>query len=382
MKIPITRPQLDAAEEAAVLEVLRSGWVAQGPRVAEFETALAMYTDARFAVATTSCTTALHLILAGLGIGAGDEVIVPAFTFVATANVVECAGATPVFADIDPRTFNLAVEDLDRRVSARTRALVVVHLFGLSADLDPILALGRRHGLVVLEDAACALGTRYHNRHAGTGGTAGAFSFHPRKVITTGEGGAVTTDDPVLAERLQVLRNHGGRVSDLERHRTGAFTLPEYDEVGFNYRMTDLQAALGIVQLAKADRLIAARQRLAQRYTEAFGDFEGLATPVVPPGCVHTYQSYVCLVGEEAPVGRDELAEALGAEGIAVRQGTHAVHALGYYRRKYGLEEGDYPNASRADRRSLTLPLYPDLSTAEQDQVIEGVRRCWGRSGG
>ncbi len=376
MNIPITKPQFDQAEEQAVIEVLRSGWVSQGPKVAQFESALAGYTEASYAVATTSCTTALHLILAALGIGPGDEVLVPAFSFVATANVVEYQGAVPVFVDIDLRTFNIAVEKIEAKITPRTKAIIPVHLFGLSAEMDPILDLARRHGLAVIEDAACAVGSRYRGRHVGALGRAGAFSFHPRKVITTGEGGAVTTHDEALTERLRALRNHGAKLSDLDRHHADSFTLPEYDELGFNYRMTDLQAAVGLVQLSKVDKLIAQRQSLARRYTEALQDLPGLRTPWEPEGDTHTYQSYVLLVEEQARKSRDELALALGREGIAVRQGTHAVHCLGYYRRKYGLKEAECPNAWRADRWSLTLPLYPEMDHITQDRVIQAVRNC------
>jgi perosamine synthetase len=377
MNIPVTRPHFDQAEEEAVIEVLRSGWVSQGPKVARFEAALAEYHEAKYAVATTSCTTALHLVLAALEIGPGDEVVMPAFTFVATANAVEYLGATPVFADIDISTFNVSVESMKAKVTPRTRAMIPVHLFGLSADMDPIIALARERRLAVIEDAACAVGTRYRGRRVGALGTAGAFSFHPRKVITTGEGGAVTTNDEALYRRLCVLRNHGARISDLERHRSDAFTLPEYDEVGFNYRMTDLQAAIGLVQLGKADKLIAQRQSLARRYTQAFERLPGLRAPTEPDGDTHPYQSYVLLVEAGAPKSRDELATALSVAGISVRQGTHAVHALGYYRRKYDLKESDCPDAWAADRRSLTLPLYPDMDEATQDRVITAIRDLW-----
>ncbi len=376
MNIPITKPQFDQAEEQAVIEVLRSGWISQGPKVAQFESALAEYTEARHAVATTSCTTALHLILAALGISPGDEVLVPAFTFVATANAVEYRGAIPVFVDIDLRTFNVDVGNIEAKITPRTRAIIPVHLFGLSAEMDPILALAGRHRLAVIEDAACAIGSRYRGRQVGALGIAGAFSFHPRKVITTGEGGAVTTDDEGLHERLRVLRNHGAKLSDLERHRADHFALPEYEELGFNYRMTDLQAAIGLVQLGKAHKLIAQRQSLARRYTEVLKGLPGLRTPYEPEGDTHTYQSYVLLVEEHARKSRDELAVALGREGIAVRQGTHAVHCLGYYRRKYGLKESDFPSAWRADRQSLTLPLYPEMDEATQGRVVTAVRDC------
>jgi perosamine synthetase len=372
MTVPLTKPDFGSAEEQAVAEVLRLGWVVQGPKVAQFEAAIAAYAEAKHAVATTSCTTALQLILAVLRIGPGDEVIVPAFTFIASANAVEYVGATPVFVDIDPRTFNVEVRRIEERITASTKAIMPVHLFGLAADMEPILALARKRDLAVVEDAACATGTRYRGKRVGALGTAGAFSYHPRKVITTGEGGAVMTNDGALAEHVRVLRNHGAHLSDLERHKADVFTLPEYDELGFNYRMTDLQAAIGVVQMAKADRLIADRRALAERYTKALAGIRGLDTPFVPDGYEHAYQSYVVRI-EGGAKTRDEVAVALTKDGISVRQGTHAVHALGYYRRKYCLKESDFPESWRADQRTLTLPLYSTMDHATQDRVIDAL---------
>ncbi|HJZ73771.1 MAG TPA: DegT/DnrJ/EryC1/StrS aminotransferase family protein [Vicinamibacterales bacterium] len=374
MTVPLTKPDFGVAEEQAVAEVLRLGWVVQGPKVAQFEAAIAAYAEAKHAVATSSCTTALQLILTALRVGPGDEVIVPAFTFIASANAVEYVGATPVFVDVDPRTYNLEVRGIEERITARTKAIMPVHLFGLAADMEPILALARKSGLAVVEDAACATGTRYRGKRVGALGTAGAFSYHPRKVITTGEGGAVMTNDGALAEHVRVLRNHGARRSDLEQHKADAFTLPEYDELGFNYRMTDLQAALGVVQMAKADRLIGDRRTLAERYTNALAGVPGLDTPFVPDGCEHAYQSYVLRI-EGGAKTRDEVAVALTKDGISVRHGTHAVHALGYYRRKYDLKESDFPESWRADRSSLTLPLYSTMDHATQDRVIDALHK-------
>lgn len=379
MDIPITRPSFTDAEEKALLEVLASGWVSQGPKVAEFEGAFAASIGARYAVATSSCTTALHLVLAALGIGPGDEVVVPALTYVATANVVEYQGARPVFVDVDLKTFNLDPDRLEERITKRTKAIIPVHLFGLAADMDPILDIARRRHLLLIEDAACAVRSLYRGKPAGTFGIAGCFSFHPRKVITTGEGGMVVTEDRRLARKLQVLRSHGAAVSDLDRHRGKGFVLPVFDVVGYNYRMTDLQAALGTVQLQKADQIVGRRRHLAKVYTEAFRELPGLLPPTEPEGFFHTYQSYILLL---ASGRRDPLAGHLEKSGIAVRQGTHAVHALGYYRRRYGLKAKDFPRAWRADRDSLTLPLYPQMTEAEQGRVIEAVRATVGRWSG
>lgn len=373
MTVPITRPWFSDAEAAAVAEVLASGWVSQGPRVAAFEAAFAERMGARHAVAVCSCTTGLHLVLVALGIGPGDEVLMPSFTFVATANVVEYCGARPVFADVDLTTFNVDVDDLARRITPATRAIIPVHLFGLSADMDPILALARDRGIAVIEDAACAIGSTYAGRPVGVLGKAGCFSLHPRKIITTGEGGMVTTDDAGLADHLRSLRSHAATVSDLDRHRGDGFLLPAFAEVGFNYRMTDIQAAVGLAQMPKLDTIIARRAELARRYTAALAGIPWLALPQVPDGWVHPFQSYVTLVADDAPIARDEIARRLAAKGIATRQGTHAVHALDFYAKRYGLAPADYPRAWTADRQTLTLPLFPQMSDAEQQAVIDAL---------
>lgn len=378
MKIPITRPYFDDAEKAAVVGPLETGWVVQGPNVAEFERLFAEYTGAAHALATSSCTTALHLALAALGVGPGDEVIVPAFTFVASANAVEYQGATPILTDIDLDTFSIDVEQIEGRISERTRAIMPVSLFGLSADMKPVMELAERHTLYVVEDAACAIGARYEGAHAGTLAHLAAFSFHPRKAITTGEGGMLITQNAEWAADAAARRSHGGTVSDLARHEKGAFALPDHNELGYNYRMTDLQGAVGVAQMAKLVWVIQRRQELAHRYDDALSGLEGVSTPYVPPRCEHAYQSYVLLVGDEARLGRDDLARELLARGISVRQGTHAVHIQGFYRDKYDLVPEDFPVSFYADRHSLTLPLFPAMTDEEHAYVVEQVRDLMG----
>ncbi len=388
MNIPITRPWFDERERAAILEPLAAGWVVQGPKVEAFERGIAAFTGARAACATTSCTTALHLALHACGVGPGDEVIVPAFTFVATANVVEQLGARPVFVDVEPDTFNLDPARIPAVLTPRTRAIVPVHLFGLAADLDPILALARKRGLRVVEDAACAIGCFRGDRHVGTSGDAGCFSFHPRKSITTGEGGMVLTSDPELDRRIRVLRDHGGAVSDRARHAAGVPLLPDYDVCGFNFRMTDLQGALGLAQLDKLPVILERKRALADRYARLLSGLSWLRLPSTPPGDRHGWQAYVTLFAPEPPekqdpagidrlhARRNRLMAGLQARGIATRQGTHAVHVLGYYARKYGLGAADFPNAWIADRLSLALPLYPQMTEAEQDAVVQALREA------
>lgn len=381
VSIPITRPVFGGEELRAVQAPLESGWVVQGPYVAEFERKLAGFTGARHAAATSSCTTALQVVIAALSVAPGDEVIVPAFTWISTANVVEFVGATPVFCDIDLETFNLDIAQLESLVTDRTVGVIPVHLFGLCADMDAVGAFARRHGLWVVEDAACALGGRIDGRHAGTFGDAGCFSFHPRKSITTGEGGAIITDRDDLDEASRSLRDHGASRSDYERHGSrGAFLLSHYDRLGFNVRMTDIQGALGSVQMDRADAIIAARRERAASYDELLTDVEWLRPPLVPGGYEHGYQAYVCLYAPEEPVleavdalheRRNELMATLEEQGIATRQGTHAAALQGYYREKYGLRPQDLPRAYAAERLSLALPLFPQLTEAEQEYVVE-----------
>jgi dTDP-4-amino-4,6-dideoxygalactose transaminase len=374
MNIPITKPYFTEDEEKAIVEVLRSGWVCQGVKVKEFEERFAEFTGARDAVATSSCTTALHLALISSGIGQDDEVIVPAFTFVATANVVEYQQAKPVFVDIDIKTFNIDVGKIEEKITDKTKAIIPVHLFGLSADMEPILEIAKQYNLKVIEDAACAIGTKYKGKHVGGYGDIGCFSFHPRKSVTTGEGGMITTNHPEIAGKIKVLRNHGATVSDMERHKKGEFALPEYNMVGYNYRMTDLQAALGIVQMKKLDRILERRRQLAQRYNDALKDISWISLPVEPEGLHHTYQSYVFLINDDAPISRDNLALKLINKGISIRQGTHAVHTLGYYCKRYNIDPKDFPASLKAHNQSITLPLYFDMTSDEQDYIISTLK--------
>lgn len=382
MRVPITKPFFDEADLAAIREPLEAGWVVQGPRVQAFEAKVAAYTGAAHAVACTSCTTGLHLAVVALGIGPGDEVVVPAFTWISTANVVEHAGARAVFCDIDLETFNVDVERMAAAVTPRTRALAPVHLFGLPADMDGVLDLARARGLAVIEDAACGLGARHRGRHVGTLGDFGAFSFHPRKAITTGEGGVVVTADEERAALLRSLRDHGASRSDLDRHGSkAAFLLSRYEVLGFNYRLTDIQGALGASQMDKVPWIQERRAALARRYDERLARLDAwLARPTVPPEMEHGWQSYVCLFRPEPPTLanvdrlhdlRNRLMLALEDEGVSTRQGTHAAALTEYYRRRYGIGPADFPRAWIAERLSLTLPLYPQMTDAEQDYVVE-----------
>lgn len=384
MAIPITRPVFGAEELRAVQLPLESEWVVQGPFVERFEQAFCALAGSSFAAATTSCTTALHIAVTALGLGPGDEVVVPAFTWVSTPNVVEYTGATPIFCDVDLATFNIDTRQLASLVGPRTVGVLPVHLFGLCAQIDEVLAVARERDLWVIEDAACALGARYDGRHAGTFGHAGAFSFHPRKSITTGEGGMLTTDDAELDRLARSLRDHGASRSDHDRHtHSAAFLLSQYRHLGFNFRMTDIQAALGCAQLERAEWILARRRELAARYDALLGDLDWLVPQATPPGHVHGYQAYVTLFRPEEPTlanvaqlheRRNRIMARLEEQGIATRQGTHAPILTELYAEKYGLRPEDFPNATLADRLTLALPLYPQLRDDEQEAVVDALR--------
>lgn len=373
--IQIAQPCFGPEELEALREPLQSGWVTQGPKVAAFERAFADRQRVNHAIAASSCTTALHLILVALGVGEGDEVVVPAFTWVATANVVVYCGAKPVFVDVDPSTFNLDPSRLSDKLSSRTKAVIPVHLFGLCADMAAIASAAP--GVPLVEDAACAVGAEYRGSPAGSLGVAAAFSFHPRKTITTGEGGMVTTNDRELADRVDQLRNHGAGISEEQRSRGPApYRLPDFNVLGFNYRMTDLQGALGIVQLGRLDDLLAERRRRAAFYSRELASIDWITTPEVPDGDAHGWQSYVCLVNEErAPLSRNALMEKLYDAGISSRPGTHAVHMLGYYAQRYGLEPDDFPGAKICEMGSIALPLHHHMSDEDFDFVVSTIRR-------
>lgn len=384
LSVPIARTSLTPSEIESVLEPLQSGWLVQGPKVRAFEEAWSEYTGAAHSVAVTSCTSALHLSLAALGFGPGDEAIVPALTWISTANVVEHLGGSVRFCDIDPVTFNIDVAQAEALVGLNTRAILPVHLFGLPANMQAVEELANKHNLWVVEDAACGFGSRINGTHVGAFGHPGCFSFHPRKAITTGEGGMVTTQDEALATKIRRLRDHGAAMSDLQRH-LGArpYLLADHPDAGYNQRMTDLQGALGLAQMERAREIVAERQRLAAVYDEAFADLDWLRTPAHVEGMEHGYQSYPCMMQphmislEAIPTinaARNAWMDQLQKAGISTRPVTHAVHMLTYYREKYGLQSQDMPNAWAANDCSISLPLFHGMTETEQAYVIENVR--------
>jgi perosamine synthetase len=392
MKIPITKPFFGKEEAEAVTRVLESGWVVQGSKVAEFEKMVSGFTGAKFALASTSCTTALHLALLAAGIGPGDEVLVPSFSFIASANTIEYTGAKPLFIDIDLKTFNIDHHKAEeylckaKKRGSRVKGIMPVHLFGLTADMSPIMQLASVYELKVIEDAACALGSLYQSKAAGTFGNAGCFSFHPRKPVSTGEGGMITTDDTEVAMKIRSLRDHGAAVSDFTREGKGGFLLSAYEMLGYNYRMTDIQGAIGVEQMKKFPWILEKKISRAKIYDNELERIPWLKTPMVPDDCKHTYQSYVTLISypddqnliptkiEELNRRRNKIMSNLEEKGVATRQGTHAIHSLNYYKNKYGLKDMDYPNSFAADKLSMTIPLYPQMTDVEQEYVIQQIK--------
>jgi dTDP-4-amino-4,6-dideoxygalactose transaminase len=352
-----------------VAETIASGWVSQGPRVQAFEAAFAERVGALEAVATTNCTTALELALHVSGVGPGDEVIVPSLSFIATANAVWHCGATPMFADVDPLTYNLDPLATQRAITARTKAIMPVHQLGLPADMDPFIELADRHGLEIVEDAACAIGASYKSRAIGSLGPLACFSLHPRKVITTGEGGMIAAQDSEVAARLRRLRQHAMDVSDLARHSARDVVLEAYPERGWNARMTDMQATLGLCQLRLLDEVLASRRRLAERYTAAFSRLPYLEPPFEPDYATRTWQSYAVRLGAGAPIDRNELMRQLLRDGVSTRRGVMAIHQ----EKAYAESDALLPHTVAATRESLLLPLFPELTDDQQDYVIERV---------
>ena len=370
--IPVARPSFGPEEEQSVLDVLRSGWVSQGPRVAQFEQQFAQYVGAPQAVAVSSCTTALHLALWVAGIRAGDEVLCPSLSFIATANAVAYTGAKPVFVDIDEATYNIDPQCIEASITERTKAVLVVHQIGLPAALDEINEIAKRRGLQVIEDAACAIGSEYKGQLIGSPHSEMAcFSFHPRKILTTGEGGMITTGNEELAARMRRLRQHGMGVSDLARHTACKIVIESYDEVGFNHRMTDLQAAVGLVQLQRVDGMVARRRALAARYTSRLSQLSWFITPHVPSDYVHNFQSYMVRLRENAPFTRDVLMQELLDRGVSTRRGIMAIHREAPYRESFW--EGRLPVTNRVTDSAVVLPLFYEMSEDEQDYVIESI---------
>ena len=373
-KIPVMIPMLGEEEAQAAAEAVRSGWVAQGPRVAKFEQEFATLVGAGHGVAVSSCTTGLHLALVLLGAGPGDEVIVPSLSFIATANAVRYVGATPVFADVDLATGNLTVETIDAVRTERTKAVIAVHQGGVPFDTVALRKAAEGWGVALVEDAACAAGSTAYGQPAGAGAAIAAWSFHPRKVITTGEGGMITVDDADQAARLRRLREHGMNVSAADRHASKQPVLEAYLETAYNYRMTDIQAAVGLVQLGRLPGLVAQRRELAARYHELLAGIDGLV-PVRDPAYGQTnYQSFWVLL-DGFPAGRDEVLAELAARGVSARRGIMAAHLEPAYS---DVAPVSLPVTERITNESLILPLHHALTADDQDYIVGILRELAG----
>ncbi len=365
--IPISRLALGEEEASAAAEAVRSGWLMNGPRTQRFEAAVAEYVGARYAIAVSSCTTALHLALLAAGVRPGDEVICPSFSFIATANAIRYCGAVPVFVDIDPRTYNLDPELIEAAITERTAAIMPVSQIGLPADLPAVSAIAERHGLRVVEDAAPSLGAMIGGKRLGTLSDLTCFSFDARKILTTGEGGMITTDDEAAAARLRALRAHGASVSTADRDRAGKVILETYPEVGYNYKMTDVQAAIGTVQMTRLEAIVAERRRLAARYQAMLGGQARVVVPYEPFGFTHVYQSYCVRLLTAGSV--QEVMVSMLERGVATRR-LLAIHAEPAYA---GSATTALPHTEEAAAQTVLLPLFAGLTDADQDAVVAAL---------
>jgi perosamine synthetase len=367
--IAFSRPCFGEPEAAAAAAVVRSGWVVGGPRLAEFERRFAKLCGAEHAVGVSSWTTGAFLVLHAWGIGPGDEVIVPSLTFIASVNVIRHVGATPVFAEIDPVTYNIDPADVARRITSRTRAIMPVDQLGLPCDIDAICSLAHRHRLRVLDDAACAFGSRSHDRPVGALADVTVFSLHARKVVSTAEGGMITTDDGALAERLRRLRQQGMSLSDYARHGAPPTQFESYCEIGYNHRITDIQAAIGLAQLDRLDDLLERRRAVAARYHAYFSGHPVLIAPHVPSGLLPNWQSYQVRLRENSGWSRDEVMDRLFELGVPTRRGVMAAHLEPPYR----LAASPLPRTESTAASTFQLPMHPDLTPEQQDRVLSAL---------
>lgn len=377
-RISVMKPWLGTEESEAVAEVIASGWVAQGPRTSQFETEFARHQQVRHAVATSNCTTALHLALVVAGVKPGDDVVVPSFSFIATANAPTYVGARPVFADVDQATGNVTAHTIAQALTAKTTAIIAVDQGGMPLDLQPLRALCDERGLVLIEDAACGAGSTYMDKPVGAGADLTAWSFHPRKLLTTGEGGMLTTNNEEWANRARRLREHAMDVSAAQRHSSTLAPQESYSEVGYNFRMTDMQAAVGLIQLGKLDTMVARRRELAARYQQALQGLAGIRCVTDPSHGTSNYQSFWIEVGPEYPTDREGLLAHLANDGISARRGIMAAHVQPAYAGHSGLT-APLPVTERLTADTLILPLYHQLGDAEQQHVIDSIRRAGGQ---
>jgi perosamine synthetase len=375
-KIPLAKPFLSHEEAQLAYDTILTNWVTQGPRVAEFEEKFALYAGSKYAVALSNCTTALHLSMIVAGIKEGDEVICPSMSYIATANSIVYVGATPVFTEVNPETYNIDAADVIKRITPKTKAILIVHQIGLPADIDAFKKICKEHNLILIEDAACAAGSSYKGSKIGSHSDLVCFSFHPRKVITTGDGGMITTNNEAYYNRLKLLRQHGMSVNDRVRHESTKVIIEDHLEVGYNYRMTDIQAAVGIKQLERLDSIIEGRRAIAAKYLAAFSDIPFIRLPQEPEGYFTNWQSFSIYLKPECPIGRNELMQALLDLGIATRRGVMTTHRETAYKNRG--EQVNLPISEDAADRSIVIPLYVPMLNEDVDYVIYHIRKCLG----
>ena len=383
--IPIAKVDLNKHEINSVLGPLKNGWLVQGPKVKEFEKKWSDFTKSKFSIAVTSCTSALQLSLLALGFKPGDEAIVPAFTWISTANVVEQLGGKVIFCDINLESFNIDYQQIEKKITSKTKFIIPVHLFGFPADMSEILKIAKKYNLKIVEDAACGFGTKINEKHVGLFGNAGCFSFHPRKSITTGEGGMITTQNSKIAERLYRLRDHGATLSDLQRHSgPKPYLLSDHLDAGYNQRMTDIQGALGSEQMNRANSILNQRKIIANKYISKLKNIDWLILPIKKDGYIHSFQSFACLFKpknlnfknlNEIKNLRNSFMDKLLRSGISTRPATHSVIDLSYYKNNYRIDPKDFPNTTYAANASISLPLYNKLKDSEITFITEEIKK-------
>ncbi|OGK25497.1 aminotransferase DegT [Candidatus Roizmanbacteria bacterium RIFCSPLOWO2_01_FULL_37_13] len=369
--IPIAKPYITREDARAVYQTILTGWVTQGPKVKEFENNFAAYIGTKYAVAVSSCTAALHLAMIVCGIKAGDEVVCPSLSFIATANAIRYVGARPVFADVDRSTYNLDPSCVEKVITDKTKAILIVHQFGMPADIDGFKKLCEKYHLKLIEDAACAIGSIYKGKKVGIHSDLVCFSFHPRKVITTGDGGIITTSNSKYYQRLKLLRQHGMSIDDRTRHEAKKIIIEKYLELGYNFRMTDIQASLGITQLKKVDFILKKRREIAEKYNQAFKKIPYLVVPSEKNGNKTNYQSYTIQLKKNSPISRKKLMGELLKRDIATRRGVMLIHKEPAYRNLY--PHLRVPNSEYISKNSVTLPLYVQMTRREIKRVIKAL---------
>ncbi|EKR24631.1 MULTISPECIES: DegT/DnrJ/EryC1/StrS family aminotransferase [Leptospira] len=372
MKIPVAKPYLGKDEAQAAYDTILTGWVTQGPKVQEFEEKFAAYVGSKYAIALSNCTTALHLALIVAGVKIGDEVICPSMSYIATANSITYVGAKPIFAEVESATYNIDISHAAKLITPNTKAIIIVHQLGLPANIDAFKKLCEEHNLELIEDAACAAGSTYNGRKIGSHSDLVCFSFHPRKIITTGDGGMITTNNGEYYNRLKLLRQHGMSVSDMKRHDSSKVIIEDHLEIGYNYRLTDVQASMGIKQLERLDWIVEERRKIADKYQKAFGEMDFLRLPIEPQGYFTNWQSYALYLKPECSVVRNDLMQSLLDRGISTRRGVmnaHRSNAYKNYEQIYSLSISE-----DASDRSIILPLYVPMNDQEVNFVINNVK--------